>query len=267
MMGDPFSQNRIGTGTREWSDLSYNIGIGCSHDCLYCYARANAVDRWKSVKADEWTTEKIRQSAVDKNWARHIGVIMYPTTHDITLEYLQSSIIVLKKMLTAGNHVLIVSKPHFECIIALCKELSEWKSQILFRFTIGSMDATVSHLWEPGAPVPYERVRCLKHAYTTGYSTSVSVEPNLGGTLNATDVVEAVEDYVTHDIWIGKMNKIDSRVHADNQEMVDAIERIRVAQCDESTLLLYNHLRYYPKVAWKDSIKQVIERSARLGRV
>ena len=48
------------TGTREWAESNYNIGIGCSHDCRYCYARTNAV-RYKLVESsDVWTTEKVK---------------------------------------------------------------------------------------------------------------------------------------------------------------------------------------------------------------
>lgn len=253
---ESFTQDRNGTGTREWSEFSYNIGFGCSHDCRYCYARSNAVDRWKRIKPEEWTTERINQRAIKRNWIRRIGVIMYPTTHDITPFYLEPSIDVLKKMLTAGNNVLIVSKPHMECVVKMCDELERWKKQILFRFTIGSMDAELCKLWEPGAPGPMERWNCLKLAYNTGFNTSVSIEPNLGGTGNAIDVVNWVYGFVTHDIWIGKMNKIETRVPANMQR---EIERIRIAQCDESTMLLYENLKNEPKVRWKDSIKKIMQ--------
>ena len=33
--------NRKGrTGTREWSDVSANVVLGCANDCRYCYAAA-----------------------------------------------------------------------------------------------------------------------------------------------------------------------------------------------------------------------------------
>ena len=261
MSNDPFTRDRTGTGTRERSDLSYNIGRGCSHGCLYCYAKANACDRWKTLLPKEWTTERISWPAVNKRWGTSSGVIMFPTTHDITPAYLEPAVAVLHKMLAAGNYVLIVSKPHLKCVERLCAELTDYHRQIFFRFTIGSMDAATCALWEPGAPPPEERLEALKLAAYIGYKTSVSVEPNLGGVLNAVKVVETVEPYVTHDIWIGKMNRIDSRVHADdNPALHDAIARLKVAQNDTNTMLLYHCLRQNPKVAWKDSIKEVVAR-------
>ena len=29
-------------GTREWSEKTFNCCEGCSHDCLYCYAKEGA---------------------------------------------------------------------------------------------------------------------------------------------------------------------------------------------------------------------------------
>ncbi len=263
---DPFTRDRAGTGTREWAGHNYNIGRGCSHNCAYCYARADAVDRWKRIAADDWTTERVSQKAVDKRWSsRRDDVIMFPTTHDITPAYLESAVTVLHKMLAAGNYVLVVSKPHIDCIIRFCDEFIYYHRQILFRFTIGSLDYYTCKLWEPGAPGPAERLNSLYWAHKKGYNTSVSIEPNLGGVLNAVEVVEAVQDYVTHDIWIGKMNKIDQRVTEQSPQLAEAIARLKVAQNDTNTMLLYHCLRQNLKVAWKDSIKEVVARCGEAG--
>ena len=257
---DPFARDRAGSGTKQWAEHNYNIGRGCSNNCAYCYARADAVDRWKRIPAAEWTAERISQAAVDKKWGTRNGVIMFPSTHDVTPFYLEAAVTTLHNILKAGNNVLIVSKPHLKCIERLCAELTDYHRQILFRFTIGSMYRLVTDLWEPGAPPPEERLEALKLAKYIGYNTSVSIEPNLGGVQNAVEVVEAVENYVTHDIWIGHMNKIDQRVKEDNPELAEAIARLRVAQSDANTMILYTLLKNHPKVAWKESIQAVVAR-------
>ena len=165
------------TGTREWAESNYNIGIGCSHNCLYCYARTNAL-RWNFISSHEnWTTERVKDklpTVTKKNsW------IMFPTTHDISPYYLPFAIKALKELLTKGNKVLIVTKPHMVCIETICKELEPWKKNILFRFTIGGYESRAS-FWEPGAPLVCERFDCLKYAFKKGFSTSVSMEPMLG---------------------------------------------------------------------------------------
>lgn len=254
-----FSQNRAGTGTREWSEFSSNLGIGCQHECRYCFARAQAL-RFKKIETrDDWRFESINQQAVDRRWGKKNGVIMFPTQHDITPFYLEAAVIVLKKMLAAGNQVLIVSKPHAVCIDRLCYELRHHKEQILFRFSITSMDVSLTNFWEPGAPSPYERLGCLKTAYKLGFQTSVSMEPMLSGVGDAEVTFQNVVPWVTDKVWMGKMNKVRQRLDMNNPEERQAAEGIERLQADGQIWQLFRALDGHPKVAWKDSIKQVIK--------
>jgi DNA repair photolyase len=254
-----FSKDRKGTGTKEWSEFSFNIGIGCSNNCLYCYARANALRYKRISEPSEWKNEIVNEKAIGRAGVKHDGVIMFPTTHDITPTYLEPSIQTLKKMLAAGNQVLIVSKPRFECIKRLCEELAPYKEQILFRFTIGTLNNILLQIWEPGAPNAGHRIASLSLAKTEGFKTSVSMEPFLGDIDNVIETFNALEPFVTEKIWIGKMNKISARVKEDSPEIKDAIELIEEQQNNESIKWLYGRLKNHPKVAWKDSIKQVIK--------
>lgn len=245
------------TGTKEWAESNYNIGIGCSHDCRYCYARVNA-ERFHFISpGDSWTTERVKekQSPITKKG----GTVMFPTTHDITPYYLPSAVKALRELLTKGNNVLIVSKPHLECIDVLCREFVRFKKQILFRFTIGTCLQSRAKLWEPGAPPVVDRLACLMMAYEQGFATSVSMEPMLGDITDAVETFESCAPYVTDKIWLGKMNKIDRRVKKSSPEIAAACEKIKEWQSDENILLLVERFKDHPKVAWKDSIKEVIE--------
>jgi DNA repair photolyase len=142
-----------------------------------------------------------------------------------------------------------------DCIKRLCTELNDYKDHILFRFTIGSLNTDVCKFWEPGAPDPQERLESLKYAYETGFKTSVSMEPML---LNVNDTLlayEKLKPYVTDKLWIGKMNKIDSRVKIKDYTI---IESIKTNQSDSEIKRLYDILKNDDKIAWKDSIKQVM---------
>jgi len=254
-----FTKDRTGTGTREWSETSYNIQNGCQNNCLYCYARANALRFKRISKSDEWTQEHIRQKAVIRDWEKRDGTIMFPTTHDITEQNIDAVAAVLRKMLQAGNDVLIVSKPRYSCIKRLCSEFADYKQQIMFRFTIGSLNEEVCRFWEPGAPTPKERLQALKHAYNSGFQTSISMEPMLEGLHSTQCAFWALKPYVTDTIWIGKMNKVRQRVDISNPDNLRAVEMIERLQSDEEILKLVNALKDEPKVRWKDSIKRVME--------
>jgi len=250
--------NKRKTGTREWAEFSYNIGTGCSHGCRYCYARSIAKRDGKIKSDTEWTSEKLKTQfpATDKKK----GWVMFPTTHDITPFYLVPAIETLTKLLANGNNVLIVSKPHLECIKALCETLAFWRGQILFRFTIGTSDEDTAKFWEPGAPSIKERLACLFWAYKEGFATSVSMEPMLGTVEETLELFDRMSFHVTDKIWIGKMNKVDSRVVKTDAIVKEKCDRIIAMQSDENILWLIDKLKDHPKVAWKDSIKEVMEK-------
>lgn len=263
-MKTAFDTKRTGSGTKEWSESSVNIGRGCSHSCLYCYAKGIALRVGQIENHGEWAIETINQKAVNKGYGKRNGVVMFPTSHDISMRYLHSSIEVLQKLLKAGNEVLIVSKPNPVCIRILCDILKEYKPQILFRFTITSRSKYLSNFWEPEASLPMDRFKALKHAFREGYRTSVSIEPMLAGALDAFSVVDLIDTYVTDTIWIGKMNKVRLRVDMSKEENRLAVEEIERLQCDDEILRLYQNLKHNPKVRWKDSIRQVIEKHGAL---
>lgn len=253
-----FDKSREGTGTKEWSEHSYNIQTGCKHDCLYCYARANAL-RFKQIASrEEWTNEVIREKAVNKKWGKKNGIVMFPSTHDITPDNIEYVVTTLWNILSVGNEVLIVSKPHFSCIKRLCDEFFDYKEQIMFRFTIGSANQKICELWEPGAPSPYERLSALEYAYNNGFKTSVSMEPMLSGPEDAYITFNTVERYVTDTVWIGKMNKPRSRVDVSNPENFTLVSTIEILQNDDNIMSLVKRLYDNPKARWKDSIKRVI---------
>lgn len=252
-----FDDDRPGTGTAEWSERTENIAKGCPNNCLYCYAAANAV-RFKQRGREDWQREELTRKAFMLSYPKRDGVIMFPSSHDITPFNLVAYTRVAKLILQTGNKLLIVSKPRMDCIEHLIAELMPWQEQIMFRFTIGSLDATECKFWEPGAPCPNDRIRALRLAKDRGFQTSVSIEPMLEGTDMAIATVGAVEGHVTETIWIGKMNQPGRRVVAAGS--AKAVERIQQLQSDSEILALYEELKDHPKVRWKDSIKEVVAR-------
>ena len=126
---------------------------------------------------------------------------------------------VIGNILRAGNRLLIVSKPHLECIEAICRELKTYRDAILFRFTIGAIDDAIFSYWEPGAAevrraaglartrlpprIPHERelrAACWKAKTSACCSTPWRL-------------------IVTDTIWIGKMNGIEHRVEPDTDPL------------------------------------------------
>jgi len=252
-----FDAMRAGTGTMEWADHTENIQLGCSNDCRYCYA-AQSAHRFKRRDRSEWGREELTGKAAIERYPSRAGVIMFPSTHDITAANVEACIVFLRKVLEAGNLVLVVSKPNLFCMIRLTAELREFRENILFRFTIGTLDMMASLYWEMAAPLPSERMAALEMVRSMGWRTSVSMEPLLGGIITARKVIAAVRPSVTDSIWIGKMNKIKTRVVAIDDIDREWIDYIEQRQSDSEIVRLYNEFKNDPLIHWKDSIREVI---------
>jgi len=252
------TERREKTGTREWSQHSANLFTGCSHDCRYCYARAMAL-RFRKIKTPaDWRTMRIRPKERDRTFKRRPGVTMFPTTHDITPETLDACADYLKALLKPGNRVLIVTKPHWECVVPLCIELEPWRDQIEWRFTIGSMRDEDLSYWEPGAPAYLERFDAANAAIREGYLVSYSIEP----ILNIDRVVALAQTFAFSggEVWIGKMNQVRRRVRIETEEDERRVRAIEEGQTDERIMGVVRALKNVPQVRWKDSIRKVIAR-------
>lgn len=244
-------------GTREWAVAEINCSRGCSHGCLYCYARYDQVTRRQLVSEKEWLQVQDLKGEVNKVHPLYAGQVMFPAAHDIVPENLESCVKVLKNLLDAGNRVLVVSKPHLSCVQRLCEAFYDARERILFRFTIGARKPEILTFWEPGAPDYQERLQCLRFCFEQGFATSVSIEPML----DHEDVVAMVYELlpaVSQSIWIGKMNKIESRVRGGGDQIRDEVSRIRCGQSDEQIKLLFKELQGVAKIRWKESIKEVV---------
>ncbi len=201
-------------GTKEWAKENFNISVGCSNDCKYCYAKSMAHrfgrilrSLWKHMqnKTYEQIKKQIKWIGKVNNDDPELFDIMFPSSHDITEENLEKACYAIDKLLEAGNTILIVTKPRIEVISELIYRFQKHRTAILFRFTMTSGDDDALSYWETNAPCARERMICLYLAHAAGFSTSVSIEPFLED-YTLINHIKKIHHYVTHDIWIGPMN-------------------------------------------------------------
>lgn len=245
-------------GTYEWAVENANFISGCSNNCKYCYSREMAI-RFKRKTTENWNIEEINYNQFNRKIKKVDGFIMFPSSHDITPINLPSTIIFLRKLLEAKNNILIVSKPHFEVIQTICNTFQQYKKNILFRFTIGSMNSDILEFWESGAPNYEERKKCLKYAFDRGFETSISCEPMLDN--KTVKLVSDLEDFVTDFIWIGKANFLLRRLNMNgitDNETIEKANKLIESQSDANIRLLYRKLKSNSKIKWKESIKKVL---------
>ena len=256
-------QKRYG-GTFEWAKHTDNCLKGCEHNCRYCYARYNAVSRFKRSTPEQWVTPELLP-----NWDRRRqkldGGVMFPTTHDIVPRFIEPCLTVIDQHLQLGNKMLIVSKPHLFCIEEIIRAVHpSLKHLIVFRFTIGSIDDDVLSYWEPGAPCFSERLASLRRAHEKGFETSVSVEPLLGCGKSTPNVAGAhallvtLEPYITHSIWFGMLNHAKQRVPCKTDLDRQTLTAQLKGQTVETVRAIYEALKHNPLVRWKESYRKAL---------
>jgi len=250
------------SGTLEWAPISKNIQMGCDNGekggCLYCYARARAL-RFKQIPNREaWGHPVFNERHLNERPKKLKGRIFFPSAHDITPRNIDQVVYYLKRWLSVGNEFLIVSKPNIACVRRLCDELANYRDQILYRFTIGSMDDEALSFWDPGISGFGEREVCLQAAFDDGFKTSISSEPYLDSTI--IDLVPRLAPYVTDAHWIGLMNGVKVRVNKDGWGLKEyaRLMNLQSVQDETGVKMIYSVFHDNPKVKWKESIKKVL---------
>jgi len=246
-------------GTHEWAVKNANFINGCYHDCKYCYSKEMAI-RFKRKTKLNWHIEEVISNSKKIKIKKVDGMIMFPSSHDITPMNLTLSIEFLRNLLDSGNEVLIVTKPHLAVIKEICDKFESYKSKILFRFTIGSVHTKTLKFWELNAPTFAERKKSLIYAYKNGFSTSVSCEPMLDDSTE--ELVKSLLPYITDSIWIGKANFLLRRLKmngTDDPETIRKAQELISMQSDEKIKILYKKLKDNKMIKWKESIKKIVD--------
>jgi DNA repair photolyase len=229
-------------GTKQWSPKSRNIQVGCEHNCKYCYGRTTRC-RINGKFHLGWQGEGTPPIPYDPKTVVKNTRIMFPSTHDITALNIDRVVSEIRNLLSLGNEILIVSKPHLPCIQRLCAEFTDSKDKILFRFSMATDKPELLKFWETDAPEFEERFACLKFAKAAGYQTSVSCEPLLDVD-GMVDYVTKIEPFVTHSIWVGLMGGDNKLAELENKYPIET--KTLLEQYEQSKL----------EKLWKDLINK-----------
>ncbi|MFQ6116114.1 MAG: radical SAM protein [bacterium] len=202
---------------KQWAKMGYNImdsKTDCPQKCRYCYVLAWKIRMDKdnfSLPSYEDIEDLGREEFVlderraKSNWTvrRKPRLYIFASTHDIFPEMVDAYIKKARNIIETGSEILIVTKPRIDCIKTICEALADYKDKLMLICTITSDKEEVLKYWEPFAPTYSERKDSLIYAFRKGFKTSVSMEPYLS---DPRPVIKDLRDYVTHAIWLGRMN-------------------------------------------------------------
>jgi hypothetical protein len=71
-------------------------------------------------------------------------------------------------------------------------------------------------------------------------------------------MVHELLPFISHSIWLGKMNKIDERIVIESPQVAEMVAKAEAGQADDQILGIYSQLSHIPEVRWKESIKAVV---------
>lgn len=257
---------KIKMGTKEWAWKTVNLIKGCDVNCPYCYAKA--MGKRRGITEENWRHMEVNWKMVNKGYGKVKKKsnapwdIMFPSSHNIPNKepYFSACMKVLKKILYAGNTVLVTLKPFLSVVKEICNMFYKYKSEMAFRFTIGSCDSEILKILEPNASNFEERIEALEHATESGFPTTVSAEPLLD--LTPYRLNREVEPYLSEinyvkdigTIWIGLLKMKYLPLCLRKGKIKAYLDKLLPALEFDHFYLYYEKLYNHPRVEWKESI-------------
>ena len=248
-------------GENSWGCNTCNFIYGCRNDCKYCNQKSYSVRVGRKTR-ENWKDEVVNPNY--KNWEikYYDGKFMFPQSHDISPQHIDENIFMMRRILEKGNQIFCVTKPHLVCVKRICSEFYNYRDTLHLCFTIGSTNSDTLKFWEPGDSTTFEeRLESLKLGYDLGFKTSVSSEPLLDSNIDG--LVKKLTPYITHHLWIGKMNQPKQNLgmngYSNDPETMERVEElIRFQNNPEIIQYYYEKYKDNPKVEWKETYRKEI---------
>jgi DNA repair photolyase len=180
---------------------------GCSHACVYCFARPThdylglgiGADFERKIVVKVNAIERVRAELRAPGWGGdHIamGTNTDPYQHAEGKYHLTRGIV--ETLSGARNAFSILTKSTLILRDAALLAAASGRTDVGVSFSIGTLDRSVWSLTEPGTPPPDRRVEALRRLTAMGIPCGVLVAPVLPGLSDSdaqlTEVVEACAD-------------------------------------------------------------------------
>lgn len=177
-------------------DYTLNPYTGCSHGCIYCYARLycnpEIGNNWGKIVVVKENIVEVLRREVRKSKKGRVGLstITDPYQHIEKKEELSRRI--LQILLKSGFHVSIQTKN--ELVLRDTDLLASHTDSVDVGFTITTLDDSLARTIEPNASPPRNRVKALEKLHSEGIRTWVFLGPIIPGTEDdIDDIVEVAK--------------------------------------------------------------------------
>ncbi len=157
-------------------DYALNPYGGCEHGCVYCYGpEVTHTDfrEWRIVRVRSNIAERLAKEVPNIEGTVGIGTVTDPYQYAEKRFMLTSQC--LEVLRSAGLRIHVHTKS--DLILRDLDIISGMKGEV--GITITTLDEKVSHITEPGAPLPKRRLEALKELTCAGVDTYALVGPVL----------------------------------------------------------------------------------------
>lgn len=175
-------------------DIPFNVSIncyrGCSHGCIYCYARPNheflgfsaGLDFETRIMVKEDAPELLRRELSSPRWRPEVIAMSGVTDPYQPVERkLGLTRGCLEVLAEARNPVSIVTKNHLVTRDAdLLGELARYGAALVF-LSITTLDPKLQRVMEPRTSIPARRLDAIRELSAAGIPTGVMVAPVIPG--------------------------------------------------------------------------------------
>lgn len=164
-------------------DYTLNPYVGCSHGCVYCYARLycdlRIAENWGKIVVVKENIAEVLAKEITK---KRKGVVGLSTITDAyqSIEAKERIARELLMMLLENNfEVSIQTKSSL--VLRDLDILCEKKELVDVGFTITTLDERIAEVVEPKAPSPSDRVKALEKISAEGIKTWIFLGPIIPG--------------------------------------------------------------------------------------
>jgi DNA repair photolyase len=175
-------------------DIPFNVSIncyrGCSHGCIYCYARPNheflgfsaGLDFEARIMVKEDAPQLLRRELSSPRWRPEVIAMSGVTDPYQPVERkLRLTRGCLEVLAEARNPVGIVTKNHLVTRdVDLLSELARHGAALVF-LSITTLDPKLQRVMEPRTSIPARRLDAIRELTDAGIPTGVMVAPVIPG--------------------------------------------------------------------------------------
>ncbi|MDQ3897210.1 MAG: radical SAM protein [Actinomycetota bacterium] len=193
--------NEVPKASRVPFRWTINAYRGCSHACVYCFARPTheylgmnpGEDFERKIVVKVNAVERVRAELAPGRWAGdHIAMGTNTDPYQRCEGKYRLTQGIVAELSAAANPFSILTKSTL--ILRDVELLAEAarRTEVRANFSIGTLDEEVWRTTEPGTPHPLRRVEAVARLHEAGVPCGVLIAPVLPGLSDAPDQLEAV---------------------------------------------------------------------------